>query len=631
MEPLQVLRGKSPAVGAGWSRAYDREDLDASRGLHLDSLLRSYPGFSTFRRSGSGIAHPTSQGVSLRGMGASGASRSLVFLDGIPMNDPFGDWVRWNRFSLGELESVRLGSSNAFGYTAPGIDLRSRKLSGDSVGSIGLSGGEVRGLAGEGFVGFSSPESPWQSRGSFKYEDFAGHPVIRSAQRGLVDEKVWSRMKSGRFSLERAFPSGSFTMSFAGFDEHRGNGTPLSRNRGDGMDWSLGWREDALHASVFGQERDFSSVFPMIADDRASESVILDQFSVPSSSLGFLAGDVWEAGEHEIGLSVLGRRREGRTHETHAFSGDRNAGGRQGYLGLSLSDEVGIAEDWSLIAIGKGSWFFDDEASRMGWKANNGALPDRKEFEFGGSLGLSGSMNESLSGWVKFRSEVRRPNLNELYRDYRVGDFSVAANSSLETERSTGGELGVSWNPMDDFSISCTLFHDVLLDSVANVSNPALGQENNATRRNVKESRSRGIEVSARYFLSDALSLRVAGIRSEVEILECPENSGIVGNRFPQVPENRIVSTLMWEPEPWELRLESFWESGRFDDLRNSRTLNGFHAINFSLSRKFAKDSRIILGVRNLFDEEIETRRSSDEVVYLGEPRNWFLSSVFSF
>ena len=86
LEPLQVLRGKSPAVGAGWSRAYDREDLDASRGLHLDSLLRSYPGFSTFRRSGSGIAHPTSQGVSLRGMGASGASRSLVFLDGIPMN-----------------------------------------------------------------------------------------------------------------------------------------------------------------------------------------------------------------------------------------------------------------------------------------------------------------------------------------------------------------------------------------------------------------------------------------------------------------------------------------------------------------------------------------------------------------
>src|SRR5579863_8335462 len=46
--------------------------------LSLDGILRQIPGFTLFRRSDSWVANPTTQGVSLRGVGASGASRALV-------------------------------------------------------------------------------------------------------------------------------------------------------------------------------------------------------------------------------------------------------------------------------------------------------------------------------------------------------------------------------------------------------------------------------------------------------------------------------------------------------------------------------------------------------------------------
>ncbi|HEY4660061.1 MAG TPA: carboxypeptidase regulatory-like domain-containing protein, partial [Terriglobales bacterium] len=46
------------------------EDLDANAGLTLDDVLRQVPGFSLFRRSSSRVANPTTQGVSLRGLGA---------------------------------------------------------------------------------------------------------------------------------------------------------------------------------------------------------------------------------------------------------------------------------------------------------------------------------------------------------------------------------------------------------------------------------------------------------------------------------------------------------------------------------------------------------------------------------
>ena len=100
-----------------------REDLARSPGLTLDDQLRQIPGFSLLRRSSSLTAHPTSQGVSLRGLGPSGASRTLVLFDGVPLNDPFGGWVYWNRLPLSSLESVEVarGSlSQLYGSAAMG-------------------------------------------------------------------------------------------------------------------------------------------------------------------------------------------------------------------------------------------------------------------------------------------------------------------------------------------------------------------------------------------------------------------------------------------------------------------------------------------------------------------------------
>ncbi|MBV8866788.1 MAG: TonB-dependent receptor plug domain-containing protein, partial [Acidobacteriaceae bacterium] len=63
-----------------------REQLGQIPGIEMDDRLRQVPGFSLFRRSSSVVANPTTQGVSLRATGSSGASRTLVLWDGIPIN-----------------------------------------------------------------------------------------------------------------------------------------------------------------------------------------------------------------------------------------------------------------------------------------------------------------------------------------------------------------------------------------------------------------------------------------------------------------------------------------------------------------------------------------------------------------
>ena len=86
----------------------ERGNHRQSPAVVADDVLRTVPTFSLFRRSSSLSAHPTAQGVSLRGIGPSGVSRSLVLIDGMPFNDPFGGWVYWTRMPLESVDRIEV-------------------------------------------------------------------------------------------------------------------------------------------------------------------------------------------------------------------------------------------------------------------------------------------------------------------------------------------------------------------------------------------------------------------------------------------------------------------------------------------------------------------------------------------
>ena len=93
----------------------EKETIRQSPAVVADDVLRQVPTFSLFRRSSSLSSHPTAQGVSLRGIGPSGVSRTLVLVDGVPFNDPFGGWVYWTRVPMESVDRIELidGSSSS--------------------------------------------------------------------------------------------------------------------------------------------------------------------------------------------------------------------------------------------------------------------------------------------------------------------------------------------------------------------------------------------------------------------------------------------------------------------------------------------------------------------------------------
>src|ERR1043165_6068141 len=120
---VQADRLPDPQSSAPFDvHVFDQDDLQRAPELRLDDIMRAeIPGFSLFRRNSSRTANPTTQGVTLRNFGPNGAGRTLVLLDGIPLNDPFAGYVLWSQVPPTAIDTVIVqpgGGAGLFGNAA---------------------------------------------------------------------------------------------------------------------------------------------------------------------------------------------------------------------------------------------------------------------------------------------------------------------------------------------------------------------------------------------------------------------------------------------------------------------------------------------------------------------------------
>ena len=181
------------------------DDLQATPALALDDMLRQVPGFSLFRRTSSRTANPTTLGVSLRGLGANGASRALVLVDGIPLNDPFGSWVYWDRVPEAEVSSVEVtqeGASSLYGSEALGgvVQFLTRPPEPGGVtleASYGNQNTQEMSLAASGGIG------KWEASASGEAFHTDGYVLVPPQDQGSVDTSAFSQHGTGDVTIAR--------------------------------------------------------------------------------------------------------------------------------------------------------------------------------------------------------------------------------------------------------------------------------------------------------------------------------------------------------------------------------------------------------------------------------------------
>jgi outer membrane receptor protein involved in Fe transport len=436
------------------------EQREVSGALVIDDVLREAPGFSLFRRSGSLFANPTSQGVSLRGMGASGASRAVVLLDGIPLNDPFGGWVYWDRIpnaSIATMQVLNGGASDVYGGGALGgvVNLQSRSQY-TSFASLETSYGtlDTPYLSFDGGVNLHN----WELSAAGQTLRTHGYILVPAGQRGLVDTNAGTSDLSGTLELAHTWKqNGRFFIRASSFGESRKNGTPLQINNTRIPEVDLGgdWNNvtvGAFSLRVYGSDEIFNQNFSSIALSRNSEALTNVQRS-PSQQIGFALQ--WQrviAKRHNLTAGVEDRDVRGHSAET-TFSGrptaNVDAGGRQRITGVFVQDAFYFARNWLLTLGAREDQWLNSRGFSSRIPLPKGAatltdFPNRTENAFSPRASLLRALPRNIAVSASAYRSFRPPTLNELYRNFRVGNVVTNANSNLIAERLSGGELGVS-------------------------------------------------------------------------------------------------------------------------------------------------------------------------------------------
>ena len=611
------------------------EQLQQWGALATDDKLRNVAGFSLLRRSGSQTANPTSQGVSLRGLGANGASRALVLADGIPLNDPFGGWIYWARVPQSSLNQVQLvpgGVSALYGNDALGgvINLETKsaiQTDGFVEGSYGNESSPFG--SGWGALRFGK----WALVGGGEGFRTDGYTAVPADVRGSVDTPVNSQYGSGTARLERIFSDrGRMFLSGSLYGEDRNNGTPLQVNNTTvrqlafGTDWSS--PEAGLFTlRLYGGTQSYHQTFSSIAADRNSESLTNIQY-VPVQQMGFMGQ--WSrqlAARFTLLAGLDGLYVDGFSNETSFSQGNLTAllsnGGTQESLGAFLEGIVQLTRRWSLTLSGREDLWsnLDASSTHAPVKGNPTRInyPGRGQNAFNPRLSTAYVMKNDITLYAAVYRSFRAPTLNELYRSFRVGNVQTQANPYLKAEHFSGAEGGVKATLSRRVAVRGSLFWGYTTDPVENVTVSSTHQLIMRVRQNVGETRSCGFQVGTDLQLTSAVQLSATYQYTQSTVVSYLGNPALVGNWVPLVPRNEFVFQGTWSaPKRFFVAVQGRTAGNEFDDDQNLLPLGGYFVLSATVSYPLPKGFDLFFQGENLTNNEYEIGRTP--VTTLGQP-----------
>ncbi len=657
--PITVI-GQSLATPIG-DRAYSvtsiTPDMLANEpSQRLENALRLVPGLQQFRRSDARSANPTSQGVTLRGLGGNASSRALLILDGVPQSDPFGGWISFPGYDAINLSSVRVRRGGGTGGDGPGalagtIELESAGFVPDQSSVYGdLAYGSRKSL--EASIGTSQALGQGGLTLSAQYGRGDGFIPVIAAQRGTVDRPAG--YEQWGVNLRFVAPINSTTelqASARAFGDQRERGFAFSDNDNRGADASVrlvGRGSLPWSVLAYVQMRSFESSFGAISADRATVTQSLDQFNTPSTGLGVRAEIRPSTGSSgELRLGAEWRRTTGETRELFTFvAGNptrlRRAGGASDTLGAFAEASWQASPDFLLTGGGRlDYWSLTDGSLRETVLATGAPLTtsdfaDRDGLEGTGRLGFAwdaaGLLTLRGAGYLGWRL----PTLNELYRPFRVGPDATAANAALAPERLRGVELGADYE-IYTIRLGATVFWNRLDNAIANVTLargpgtfPGVGFVSAAgsfsQRQNLGSVEAKGVEIEARADIGD-FDVAAAYSFVDAEVQAAAGQAAIDGRRPAQVPRHFATGSIGWFPQGGDsgLNLTARYVGSQFEDDLGQLALDDAVTLDARAALRLSRYLMVELRGENLFDTVVQAGISGPGIIERATPRTIWL------
>jgi outer membrane receptor protein involved in Fe transport len=614
------------------TRLLEQNALDTTAAITLDGELRQLPGVELFRRSSSLAANPSSQGISLRGLGSTSASRTLVMEDDVPLNDPFGGWIHWEEqpeLAVKSIELMRGGGSDLYGSSAIGgvVTLTSMRPASDFAEFRSSYGGEN---TYDDSLLAQARRGPWGVLASGGALGTDGYIQESPLQRGPVDIASNVHGQNGMLLAERDSGPLRLFVRGTGFNEDRSNGTPDQTNGtrlwryATGADWQ-GPHGGALVTRFYGStehfRQTFSSIssFPNFGDPdctyRCGETPT--RFSLtPVNELGAVAHWSQPLG---AGLLLLAGAD---THDVRVWDREQTYGNTAALTNLhdhqrdsgAYAEMMWVRRGWTLTGSSRFDWFQNYDGQELIWNGSGWspfptqpAQGDQRIFD--PRLGLTRKLwnHWALTG-SGFRA-FRAPTPNELYRSTQVGNQLTYPNGTLESERATGWESGLAtewrWGTIRASYFLTQVNRPITAVTINGESSPVL-----LRRENLGQIESRGVAVDFQLAPRRWMAIDGGYQHAQATVTDAG-GTPYLGNWIPEVARNMATANLRaYRPSIGTFNLQGRLSGRQYDDAANSAMLHGYFRLDAYASHDFGKRFQIFSAGENLLNRQIEVAKT---------------------
>ncbi len=616
----------------------DGENIKGYPATNTDNILKMIPGINVNRSWG---IFSRNASVTMRGM--PGSSRSLILLDGVPLNKTAGGTVSWHLVTPEEIERIEVvkgPGSTIYGNNAMGgvINILTKQPQKRLSGFAGIGYGTYNTYKAQVNVSGNQLKEAkglfWKFGGFYRQGD--GYILEPGEIRDTINTEAYLFEGNANGLLGYRFSSHSMVeIDFRHYQDKRGSGVKVYEDDGSYESFTNNNLTIAYEGQVGRFSLNAKSFYFREEYFRQSEAINssgeykLVDTEADKDDYGLwltMAGALGRAHRLTTGLDLKNGSLDNR--EVYRTSTDEvRTRGNLMFSALFVQDEISLKDGKLKVVAGlrldharyyNGQLSVKDPTSKTGFPGTFAeTFPQNSWIRLSPKLAFNYRMLPHLRTFLNASTGFMPPRLDDLAGSRKIRRGFKIANPDLVPETLWTIEWGVDWTVFDKLEIEPSVFYSrgndfqylvatgEYLDSESEEPVPVY------QRQNVSEVEVAGAELGVRYPFTRQLVMNAAYTYnySKIRDYQSMGDPNLTGKYLNEVPENMVYLGLSWKNKVLDVFIDYSFTDEQWFDEENTEVIESYSVVNVRLSRKIVKGLMVSLDIQDLLNEQFIDRK----------------------
>ena len=595
--------------------------------------------------------------VTMRGL--DGTSRTLILIDGVPLNKVSGGQIQWALIQPEDVERIEVikGPGSAlYGMNAMGgvinilTKIPKQKLALNAelqVGSMNTLGGHFSARKDETKNGKGLY---WGISGFYRQGD--GYIIEPEETRDSTNTEAY--LTEGNVSGllgYRINANNSVELSYEFHDEKHGDGKKVFEDDGGYNKYEIHYTRAKYQGNINGAQLSVNGFYQVENYDRQSESVNstgtyrlynTDSHKEDQGLWLTISKDWFKNNLITFGLDLRNGLVDSK--DVYLTSTDEiQYKGKLSFAGIFVQDEIGLLQNKIKLIAGAridlanyrdGSLSVIDPTSTTGYPE-----PEHTDFDsntwtsFSPKISGMYIFNKNLSSYLSFGSGFNPPKLDDLSKSGKISNGFKLANPKLTPETIITYEWGLNWKPGETLSIEPSIYfsqgHDFQyfvptgdsIDTGGSTIKPVL------QRQNISKVEIVGFEINLTWQAAKNISLNAwytynHSVITEFKVEDTNPAKGLEGKFLAEVPMHTAFSSINWQNKILNTTLTCNYVGEMWGNEFNTQEIEAYWMFDINLWKQITPHWRASLIVQDIFD-----RQPIDKKMRLS-PGRYFMAKI---